>query len=179
MFSIPNYGAPILPEEVGAIVLRQLAEKANSQINGDDIRDVVITIPANFVDQQRKATMDAARIAGLNVIKLISEPVAAAFAYGIHGLDLTELNTILVVDFGGGTCDIAVLTFMENDWKVLSVDADMHLGGDDLDNAMTELIMSRVKSQFAKVYGDDIADDRGLQTSVRAEAERAKKHCPV
>src|SRR5204862_6704260 len=126
------------PPEMSAMVLQKLKQAAEDYL-GEKISDVVITVPADFNDAQRQATKDAGKIAGLNVLRIINEPTAAALAYG---LDKKKDETIAVYDFGGGTFDISVLEVGDGVVEVKATNGDTHLGGDDLDDRVIEWLVS-------------------------------------
>src|SRR6266853_5444463 len=131
------------PPEVSAHVLRTLKLDAEAAL-GVPITQAVITVPAYFNDGQRQATKDAGRIAGLEVLRLVNEPTAAALAYG---LDKRKQGTIAVYDFGGGTFDISILRLHEGIFEVLSTSGDTHLGGDDIDEEMIRLVLNEVHGE--------------------------------
>ena len=154
------------PEEISAQILRKLAEDAAKYL-GEKVTDAVITVPAYFNDAQRQATKDAGKIAGLNVLRIINEPTAAALAYG---LDKKGNETILVFDLGGGTFDVSILEVGDGVFEVKSTNGDTHLGGDDFDKA----IVDWMADEFKKEYGIDLRKDRqALQRLIEA-AEKAK-----
>ncbi len=132
------------PPEISAIILRELKARAERHF-GCSVVKAVITVPAQFDDAQRQATRDAGQIAGLDVVRIINEPTAAALAYG---LDRTEHATIAVYDFGGGTFDISILRLEEGVFEVLSTNGDTHLGGDDFDHALIDLFTREIREQF-------------------------------
>jgi molecular chaperone DnaK (HSP70) len=146
-------GLTMTPPEVSAYVLQQLKRNAE-RFFGTPVTRAVITVPAYFNDAQRQATKDAGRIAGLEVLRLVNEPTAAALAYG---LDKKKDGTIAVYDFGGGTFDISVLKLHEGIFEVIATGGDTHLGGDDIDNLLIAIAL------------DDIAGDMGVD--VRANAQ--------
>lgn len=131
------------PEEISAIILMELKKRAEDY-SGKTVKDVVITVPSYFNDQQRSATRDSAMIAGLNVIRMINEPTAAAMAYGLDKNCESE-KTILIADVGGGTSDFTILTIDSGVFEVLSTSGDSHLGGQDLDNGIVEHIIDEFK----------------------------------
>jgi L1 cell adhesion molecule like protein len=140
------------PEEISAMILTKMRNIAESYV-GTTIKDAVITVPAYFNDSQKQATHDAGRIAGLNVLRIINEPTAAALAYGLH--EVGERN-VLIVDLGGGTLDVTVLTMEDGVFEVKSVAGDTHLGGEDFDN--------NIKDYVLMVYGDKkILKTKGLK----------------
>jgi molecular chaperone DnaK len=154
------------PEEISALVLRKLAEDA-SKFLGERVTEAVITVPAYFNDAQRQATKDAGRIAGLEVLRIINEPTAAALAYG---LDKRQHETILVFDLGGGTFDVSLLDVGDGVVEVRATAGDTHLGGDDFDRR----IVDHIADEFRKLEGIDLRrDPQALQRLFEA-AEKAK-----
>jgi molecular chaperone DnaK len=154
------------PEEISALVLRKLAEDA-SKFLGEKVTEAVITVPAYFNDAQRQATKDAGRIAGLEVLRIINEPTAAALAYG---LDKKSNETVLVYDLGGGTFDVSILDIGDGVVEVRATAGDTHLGGDDFDRR----IVDHLADQFQRDNGIDLrADPQALQRLFEA-AEKAK-----
>jgi molecular chaperone DnaK len=154
------------PEEIAAMVLRALVDDASRYL-GEKVKDVVITVPAYFNDAQRQATKDAGKIAGLNVLRIINEPTAAALAYG---LDKKKNETILVFDLGGGTFDVSILDVGDGVFEVKATNGDTHLGGDDFDKR----IVDWTAEEFQRDQGIDLRKDRqALQRLIEA-AEKAK-----
>jgi molecular chaperone DnaK len=159
-------GKQYAPEEISALVLRKLAEDA-SKFLGEKVTEAVITVPAYFNDAQRQATKDAGRIAGLNVLRIINEPTAAALAYG---LDKKQSETVLVFDLGGGTFDVSVLDIGDGVVEVRATAGDTHLGGDDFDRRLVDYLAD----EFQRDNGIDLrADPQALQRLFEA-AEKAK-----
>ncbi|HEX5605729.1 MAG TPA: molecular chaperone DnaK [Candidatus Binatia bacterium] len=159
-------GKQYAPEEISAQVLRKLVEDASKYL-GEKVSDAVITVPAYFNDAQRQATKDAGRISGLNVLRIINEPTAAALAYG---LDKKKNETILVFDLGGGTFDVSILDVGDGVFEVRATSGDTHLGGDDFDKR----IVDWVAQEFQRDQGIDLRKDRqALQRLIEA-AEKAK-----
>ncbi len=154
------------PPEVSAMVLQKLKQAAEDYL-GEKVTDAVITVPAYFNDAQRQATKDAGQIAGLNVLRIINEPTAAALAYG---LDKKKDETIAVYDFGGGTFDISVLEVGEGVVEVKATNGDTHLGGDDLDDRIIEWLAA----EFKKSEGIDLTKDRMALQRLKEGAEKAK-----
>ncbi|MGE3958782.1 MAG: molecular chaperone DnaK [Vicinamibacterales bacterium] len=154
------------PPEISAMVLGKLKQAAEDYL-GEKVTDAVITVPAYFNDAQRQATKDAGQIAGLNVLRIINEPTAAALAYG---LDKKKDETIAVYDFGGGTFDISVLEVGEGVVEVKSTNGDTHLGGDDLDDRIIEWLAA----EFRKAEGIDLSKDRMALQRLKEGAEKAK-----
>ena len=154
------------PPEIAAMVLQKLKKAADDYL-GENITDAVITVPAYFNDAQRQATKDAGRIAGLNVLRIVNEPTAAALAYG---LDKKKDETIAVYDFGGGTFDISVLEVGEGVVEVKSTNGDTHLGGDDLDDRVIDWLVG----EFKKSEGIDLSKDRMALQRLKEGAEKAK-----
>ncbi|MGW4424579.1 molecular chaperone DnaK [Streptosporangium sp. NPDC004631] len=154
------------PEEIAALVLRKLVDDA-SKFLGEKVTEAVITVPAYFNDSQRQATKDAGKIAGLEVLRIINEPTAAALAYG---LDRKENETVLVFDLGGGTFDVSILTIGDGVVEVRSTAGDTHLGGDDFDRRVVDYLAD----EFQRDTGIDLrADPQALQRLFEA-AEKAK-----
>ena len=154
------------PEEISAQILRKLADDAGKQV-GEKVNEAVITVPAYFNDAQRQATKDAGRIAGLEVLRIINEPTAAALAYG---LDKKQNETVLVFDLGGGTFDVSVLDIGEGVVEVRATAGDTHLGGDDFDRRIVDYLAD----EFQRDNGIDLrADPQALQRLFEA-AEKAK-----
>ena len=157
-----KYSAP----EVSAMVLQKLKQAAEDYL-GEKVTDAVITVPAYFNDAQRQATKDAGKIAGLNVLRIVNEPTAAALAYG---LDKKQDETIAVYDLGGGTFDISILEVGEGVVEVKSTNGDTHLGGDDFD----QKIVDWLTSEFKKSDGIDLSKDRMAIQRLKEAAEKAK-----
>ena len=125
-------GKAYSPQELSALILRKVVEQASAALDGAEIASAVITVPAYFDDAQRQATRDAARLAGLEVLRIVNEPTAASLAYG---LDQKQEGTVVVYDLGGGTFDVSVLSIEDGVFQVLSTNGDTRLGGDDIDRA--------------------------------------------
>ncbi|MEM4483655.1 MAG: molecular chaperone DnaK [Candidatus Methanomethylicia archaeon] len=154
------------PQEISAMVLQKLKKAAEDYI-GETVKDAVITVPAYFNDQQRKATKEAGEIAGLNVIRIINEPTAAAIAYGI---DKGFSGKVAVFDLGGGTFDVSILEVGDNVFEVLATSGDTHLGGDDFD----QRIIDYVVSEFLRQEGVDLRNDVRAMARIKEAAEQAK-----
>jgi molecular chaperone DnaK len=159
-------GKQYSPPEISAMVLQKLKQAAEDYL-GHTVTDAVITVPAYFNDSQRQATKDAGKIAGLNVLRIINEPTAAALAYG---LDRKRDETIAVYDFGGGTFDISILEVGEGVVEVKSTNGDTHLGGDDLD----QRVIDWMASEFKKTDGIDLLKDRVAVQRLKEAGEKAK-----
>ena len=154
------------PPEISALILQKLKSAAEEYL-GEKVTQAVITVPAYFNDSQRQATKDAGRIAGLEVLRLVNEPTAAALAYG---LDKKKDETIAVYDFGGGTFDISILEVGEGVVEVKSTNGDTHLGGDNIDQRVIEWIVE----EFKKDQGIDLAKDKMALQRLREASEKAK-----
>ena len=163
---IDAHGTQYSPPEISAMVLRKLKQSAEDAL-GQTVTDAVITVPAHFNDTQRQATKDAGRIAGLNVLRIINEPTAAALAYG---LDKKKDELIAVYDFGGGTFDISVLEVGEGVVEVKATNGDAYLGGDDLDTRIIDWIVQ----EFKQAEGIDLSADRMAKQRLKEAAEKAK-----
>jgi molecular chaperone DnaK len=159
-------GKQYAPEEISAQVLRKLVDDAGKHL-GERVTEAVITVPAYFNDAQRQATKDAGRIAGLEVLRIINEPTAAALAYGI---DKLENETILVFDLGGGTFDVSILTVGEGVVEVMATAGDTHLGGDDFDRRIVDYLAD----DFKKSNGIDLRNDPQALQRLFEAAEKAK-----
>ncbi|GAB2703663.1 molecular chaperone DnaK [Paenibacillus thermoaerophilus] len=158
-----EYTAP----EISAMILQKLKADAEAYLGGP-VTKAVITVPAYFNDSQRQATKDAGQIAGLEVLRIVNEPTAAALAYG---LDKDEDQTILVYDLGGGTFDVSILELSEGVFEVKATSGDNHLGGDDFD----QVIIDWLVSEFKKEHGVDLSKDRAAVQRLKDAAEKAKK----
>src|SRR6476646_4318094 len=154
------------PEEISAMILRKLADDAGRNL-GEKVTEVVITVPAYFNDAQRTATKDAGRIAGLEVLRIINEPTAAALAYG---LDKKSNETVLVFDLGGGTFDVSILDVGDGVVEVRATSGDTHLGGDDFDRRLVD----QLADEFRSAEGIDLRKDKQALQRLTEAAEKAK-----
>ena len=160
-------GKDLTPQEISAMILTKIRRDAESYL-GEPVTEAVITVPAYFDDSQRKATQDAGRIAGLNVLRIINEPTAAAVAYG---LDNEAPQKILVYDLGGGTFDVSIIEIEDGTFTVLATGGDTHLGGDDFDERIVEYAVA----EFKKSDRIDLTRDPAAMGRLKEEAEKAKK----
>ncbi len=154
------------PEQISAMILEKMKGDAEKYL-GEKVTQAVITVPAYFNDSQRQATKDAGKIAGLEVMRIINEPTAAALAYG---MDKADDKTILVYDLGGGTFDVSILELGDGVFEVKSTNGDTHLGGDDFD----ERVMNWMTEEFKKKTGIDLSGDKMAMQRIREAAEKAK-----
>jgi len=159
-------GKDYTPQEISAMILRKLADDASNYL-GEKVTSAVITVPAYFNDAQRQATKDAGKIAGLDVLRIVNEPTAAALAYGLEK-DKTE--KVLVFDLGGGTFDVSILEIGDGVHEVLSTSGDTHLGGDDFD----QKVMDWLAEEFKKAEGIDLKSDKQAMQRLKEAAEKAK-----
>ena len=156
-------------EEISAMVLQKLKQTANDFL-GKEVKDAIITVPAYFNDSQRQATKDAGTISGLNVLRIINEPTAAAIAYGLDKKYQTERN-VLIFDLGGGTFDVSLLTLEDGLFEVKATNGNTHLGGEDFDNRLVEYCAG----EFRRKTGVDIKSNPKALRRVRASCEKAKR----
>ncbi|MDI6889663.1 MAG: molecular chaperone DnaK [Thermodesulfovibrionales bacterium] len=160
-------GRRFTPQEISSLILRKVKEDAQDYL-GEKIEKAVITVPAYFNDNQRQATMEAGALAGLEVMRIINEPTAAALAYGLHKQDV---HYVLIWDLGGGTFDVSILELGNGVFEVRAVGGNTHLGGDDWD----QIIMDYSAENFKKLHGVDIRKDRMALQRLKEVSEKAKK----
>ena len=157
------------PEEISAMILTKMKQIAENFL-GREVKNAVITVPAYFNDSQRQSTKDAGTIAGLNVLRIINEPTAAAIAYGLDKKD--KERNILVFDLGGGTFDVSLLTIDSGVFEVVSTNGDTHLGGEDFDHRILDYFLKRIKKQ----HGKDLSKNKTAIQKLKTEIEKAKRH---
>jgi len=160
----------LTPEEISAMVLTKMKATAESYLE-KNITRAVVTVPAYFNDAQRAATKDAGTIAGLNIVRIINEPTAAAIAYGVDKNIKGEERNVLVFDLGGGTFDVSLLTISDGVFEVLATSGDTHLGGEDFDQRVMDHFIKLIK----KKMGKDIRSDNRAVQKLRREVEKAKR----
>ncbi|CAM9023064.1 unnamed protein product [Wickerhamomyces anomalus] len=163
---VESFGKKYSPSQIGGFILKKMKETAESQL-AQNVKNAVVTVPAYFNDSQRQATKDAGQIAGLNVLRVVNEPTAAALAYG---LDKTNDGLVAVYDLGGGTFDISILDIEDGVFEVRATNGDTHLGGEDFDILLVQFILS----DFKHKTGIDLSSEPDKVQRIREAAERAK-----
>ena len=167
-YTVNIKGKDYTPQEISALILQKIKKDAEAFL-GEPVKKAVITVPAYFDDNQRTATKDAGKIAGLEVLRLVNEPTAASLAYGLDKTDEEDVN-ILVFDLGGGTLDVTIMEFGEGIFEVKSTSGDTNLGGTDMDTAL----MKYIAEEFKKENGVDLLNDDQAAQRLREAAEKAK-----
>lgn len=168
-YKVTIEGKSYTPQEISAMILQKIKADAEAYL-GETVSQAVITVPAYFTDSQRQATKDAGAIAGLEVLRIINEPTAAALAYGV---DKDEDGKVLVFDLGGGTFDVSILELGDGVFEVKATSGNNHLGGDDFD----QRIMNWLIEEFKKDTGIDLSTDKMADQRLKEAAEKAKSNC--
>merc|ERR1712017_22294 len=163
-------GKVFSPEEISSMVLTKMKEVGEA-FTGKSVKDAVITVPAYFNDSQRQATKDAGTICGLNVMRVINEPTAAAIAYGLDKKGETGEKNVLIFDLGGGTFDVSILSIDDGIFEVKATHGDTHLGGEDFDNRL----VAHFQQEFKRKHKKDISDNKRALRRLRTACERAKR----
>jgi len=166
-YTVKIDGKEYTPQEISGMILRKIKEDASAYL-GEEVTDAIITVPAYFNDNQRQATKDAGKIAGLNVKRLINEPTAASLAYGLNN---KSNATVAVYDIGGGTFDITLMEIQDGVFNVLATNGNSYLGGEDFDNRIVEWVLD----EFKKETKIDISQDKFALQRVKEASEKAKR----
>ena len=164
-------GEKYTPEQISSYILKKIKTESEAFLNEKEIKDAIITVPAYFNDAQRQSTIDAGRLAGLNVIRIVNEPTAACLAYGLDKITHKDKMNIMVFTFGGGTHDVTTMLLENDKFKVIATSGDTHTGGTDID----QVIVNRLKELIKEKYNKEV-DDPSVEARLKLAAEEAKIH---
>ncbi|NSL76086.1 MAG: Hsp70 family protein, partial [Thaumarchaeota archaeon] len=164
-------GDKYTPEQISSYILKKIKTESEAFLNEKEITDAIITVPAYFNDAQRQSTIDAGRLAGLNVIRIVNEPTAACLAYGLDKITHKDKMNIMVFTFGGGTHDVTTMLLENDKFKVIATSGDTNTGGTDID----QVIVNRLKELIKEKYSKEV-DDPSVEARLKLTAEEAKIH---
>ena len=164
-------GDKYTPEQISSFILKKIKSESEAFLNEKEIKDAIITVPAYFNDAQRQSTIDAGRLAGLNIIRIVNEPTAACLAYGLDRITHKDKTNIMVFTFGGGTHDVTTMLLEDDKFKVIATSGDTNTGGTDID----QVVIERLKEVIKEKYNKEVIDP-SLEARLKVTAEEAKIH---